>query len=257
VTDGNDNREKMTQPNGYGILRTVLQQARAENGCSLTDLTALSAQVDPYRLDTPQGHKNGKWLADQLNKALGSTRRVHWRGLHYILVSGKKPARKPDGTIYRNTDDEWLWLSGVAGKAARWLGYIPFDRITDNRNAEPIIHRRVRPEAFVSIGLDVIAQDANEDGRPLVMFTLADCDPAGWQMAVSIARKLQALGDLLSPRLRFEVVPGPEARTSFDTAQGNRKARRPLARGLRNRTDRNRRWPRYVPMSWARCGACL
>jgi hypothetical protein len=39
------------------------------------------------------------------------------------------------------------------------------------------------------------------------MFTLADCDPAGWQMAVSIARKLQALRDLLFPNLRFEVVP--------------------------------------------------
>jgi hypothetical protein len=40
--------------NGYGILRTVLEQARAEAGCSLGELTALSAQVDPYRLDTPQ-----------------------------------------------------------------------------------------------------------------------------------------------------------------------------------------------------------
>ena len=171
-----------------------------------------------------------------------------------------------------NTDEDWEWLSEPAGKAAKWLGYIPFERITDNRNAEPIIHRkaRVRPEAFVSIGLDVtipdaddiepmaiasgfeprqayhfaifgekasledvvepiaarlqadlylptgeisdtliyrIARDANDDGRPLVMFTLADCDPSGWQMAVSIARKLQAFRDLLFPDLRFEVVP--------------------------------------------------
>jgi hypothetical protein len=163
-------------------------------------------------------------------------------------------------------------LSSVAGKAARWLGYIPFERISDNRNAEPVIHRkaRVTPAAFVAIGLDVtipdaddieplpiadgfeprqayhfvifgekasledavlpiarahqadlylptgeisdtlvyrIAKDASADGRPLVMFTLADCDPAGRQMPVSIARKLQALHDLLFPNLRFEVVP--------------------------------------------------
>ena len=39
------------------------------------------------------------------------------------------------------------------------------------------------------------------------MFTLADCDPAGRQMSVSIGRKLQALRDLLFPDLRFEVVP--------------------------------------------------
>jgi hypothetical protein len=52
-----------------------------------------------------------------------------------------------------------------------------------------------------------IAGDAAEDGRPLVMFTLADCDPAGRQMPVSIGRKLQALRDLLFPELRFELVP--------------------------------------------------
>jgi hypothetical protein len=52
-----------------------------------------------------------------------------------------------------------------------------------------------------------IAKDANEDGRPLVLFTAADCDPAGRQMPVSIARKLQAFRDLFFPNLRFEVVP--------------------------------------------------
>jgi hypothetical protein len=41
----------------------------------------------------------------------------------------------------------------------------------------------------------------------MVMFTLADCDPAGYQMSVSIGRKLQAFRDLLFPELRFEVVP--------------------------------------------------
>ena len=41
----------------------------------------------------------------------------------------------------------------------------------------------------------------------MVVFVLADCDPAGYQMAVSIARKLQALRDLLFPALEFEVVP--------------------------------------------------
>ena len=39
------------------------------------------------------------------------------------------------------------------------------------------------------------------------VFTLADCDPAGWQMPVSIGRKLQALRDLHFPDLDFEVIP--------------------------------------------------
>src|SRR5262249_41509783 len=64
---------------------------------------------------------------------------------------------KPNGERYRNDDENWTWLVNVAGKAARWLGYIPFERITDNRNAEPIIHRKARvdPQAFVNIGIHV------------------------------------------------------------------------------------------------------
>ena len=79
-------------------------------------------------------------------------------------------SRKPSGEIYRNTDDDWNWLTDTAGKAARWLGYVPFERITDNRNAEPTIHRkaRVTAEAFVSIGIDVAIPDA-DDLEPLPM----------------------------------------------------------------------------------------
>jgi hypothetical protein len=52
-----------------------------------------------------------------------------------------------------------------------------------------------------------MAKDAAEDGRPLVVFTISDFDPAGRQMPVSIGRKLQAFADLHFPGLRFELVP--------------------------------------------------
>jgi hypothetical protein len=248
----------------------VLEAASANIGSNLTDLTVLSPQVDPYRLDTPSGHRDGQWVGEQLDRLVKRGKKIHW-SLHYAIVA-KGNIRKPDGEVYVNSNDDWEWLSTVAGKAARWLGYIPFERITDNRNAEPSIHHkaRVNPQAFVSIGLNVeipdaadleplpfaegfeprqafhfvifgekasledvvlpaarakqadlylptgeisdtllhqIAKDANADGRPMVMFTLADCDPSGHQMSVSIARKLQAFRDLLFPKLRFEVVP--------------------------------------------------
>ena len=264
-------RGGMMSTTDIGILRRILETAAEEQEASLNDLTVLSAAVDPYRIDTPANHRDGQWLAEQLVTIYGPTQRTHWRGLHYAIVT-KGSIIKPDGDVFENTDDNWEWLSEKAGKAARWLGYIPFDRINDERNAAPIIHRlpRVNPEAFLSIGLDVeipdveniepvpvargfvarqaynfvifgeksslkdvllpiaelheadlylptgeisdtlvyqIARDANEDGRPLVMFTLSDCDPAGRQMPVSIARKLQAFADLYFPDLRFEVVP--------------------------------------------------
>ena len=52
-----------------------------------------------------------------------------------------------------------------------------------------------------------IAKEAVADGRPLVVFTLTDCDPAGYQMSVSIGRKLQAVRDLEFHDLEFEQVP--------------------------------------------------
>jgi hypothetical protein len=257
--------------NGFGALRAVLEKARAKAGCSLGDLTVLSAQIDPYRLDTPAGHRDGQWVAEQLDRLVERGKKIHWRGLHYTLVS-TTGLTKPNGQPYLNTEDDWIWLEERAGKAARWLGYIPFERIIDQRNSPPIIHRKPKriAEALISVGVDVdipdvddleprpiargfdarqafcfamfgekasleevldpmadakqadlylptgeisdallyqIAKDANADGRPLVMFTLADCDPAGHQMSVSIARKLQAFRDLQFRKFRFEVVP--------------------------------------------------
>jgi hypothetical protein len=129
---GHTNKDSARKSNGFGALRAILEAAREKAGCGLGELTVLSAQVDPYRLDTGSGHRDGKWVADQLNRAIGNKRKIHWRGLHYALVSTNNLV-KPNGEMYRNTDEDWEWLSTVAGKAARWLGYIPFERIVDNR----------------------------------------------------------------------------------------------------------------------------
>ena len=51
-----------------------------------------------------------------------------------------------------------------------------------------------------------MARDAATDGRQLIVFTFSDFDPAGWQMPISIGRKLQALRDLMFPGLRAQVV---------------------------------------------------
>ena len=53
---------------------------------------------------------------------------------------------------------------GTAAKAARWLGYVPFTAITDERNAEPFIHRepRVEPDTWISVGLSVRIPSADE-----------------------------------------------------------------------------------------------
>jgi hypothetical protein len=45
---------------------------------------------------------------------------------------------RPDGTPYVNDYGCWVWLQDRAAKAARWLGYVPFDCIHDARNEDPI-----------------------------------------------------------------------------------------------------------------------
>jgi hypothetical protein len=254
-------------------LRSVLQKACLDTGSKLADLTVLSAQIDPYRLDTPAFHADGAWLGEQMVNLRLAERRIHLRGLHYALVSTSGLV-KPNGEPYRNTEKDWLWLQSGAAKAARWLGYVRFDQITDERNSPPVIKAKAAEpvETFVYIGdgIEITVPDAEDmkptvgisnfgarqpyhlviygektsladvlsplcdryaadlylpsgeisdtllyqmakvgadDGRPMAVLVLAEFDPAGNQMAVSIGRKLQAFRDLHFPDLEFELHP--------------------------------------------------
>lgn len=258
---------------GTGPLRRVIDTAAQEAGASLADFTVLAPQNDPYRLDTPAGHRDGAWLAVQLERALRDSRRarLHLRGLHYAIVA-RGNVRKPNGDIYVNDDADWTWLQAHPAKAGRWLGYVPFEQIADERNTPPVKHRRgpAWVQTWIDAGVEVaipdasaleprvnvtgfegrqpyhlvifgeksslgdvleplarrydadlylptgeitdtllyeMAKDGATDGRPMRVFTLADCDPAGWQMPVSIGRKLQALRDLYFPDLDFALRP--------------------------------------------------
>lgn len=241
-------------------LRSAIERAAKEQHCSLGDLTVLAAQNDPFRLDTPSRHRDGKWLADTADRLGLGDRKKHLRGLHYMCIGESKPSSDP----YMNTDDDWLWLSGDCAKAARFLGYIPWEQIPDLRNAEPVIREFSQPEPwpYLSAGLDVtlpdvadimpvldvddftgtqpyhivmggekaslddvlgpiaqahaadlylptgemsdsliyrIAKTSVDDGRPTVVLWFGDSDPAGHQMTISVARKLQAMNELIGP----------------------------------------------------------
>ena len=256
----------MSEMRQRSLLRQKLDTVVDESGGSLKDLTVLATQNDPFRVDTPARHRDGEWLAITAQELGLGDRKIHLRGLHYMIIG--RP--KPDGTPYTNTDADWDWLEADAGKAARWLGYIPFDQIVDQRNAAPVVQilERMPPSAYLNPGLDIDIPDADdlvptigvrgfvgvqpyklvffgeksslaevllpiadehhadvylptgeisdtllyqmartgaEDGRPMVVLCFSDCDPAGWQMPISIGRKLQAFQTLEFPGLDFEV----------------------------------------------------
>src|SRR4051812_32158613 len=118
-----------------GKLRARIEAAAMMNGLGLCDLTVLAGQNDPYRLDTPAGHRLARWFQEQIERAVPYGD-VHLRAFHYRLIGG--PVR-PDSKPYINDDSNWDFVQKAA-KAARWLGYVPFDRIRDERNAEPEIY---------------------------------------------------------------------------------------------------------------------
>lgn len=247
-------------------LRRLLRATASESGCGMKDLTVLAPQNDPFRLDTPARHRDGEWLAMTARELGLGSRPIHLRGLHYMVIGQPKPDRTP----YTNTDADWTWLSQDAGKAARWLGYLPFDQIVDQRNTAPEIQLFNRPEPlpYVSVGVDVDIPDPDDitpqvgivgfegvqpfklvligeksslnevlapaaasykadlylptgepsdtmlhqmarvgadDGRPMRVLYFSDADPSGWQMPISVARKLQAFKVLLFPDLEFAV----------------------------------------------------
>ncbi len=259
-----DRIETIVTPD-HGPLRTKLQQAMAEQHCSMKDLTVLAAHRDPYRQDTPANHREAGWLPDTIaDQGLGG--QIHLRGLHYAIIG----RRKPNGLAYTNTDDDWTWLQSGPAMSARWLDYVSFDSIRDQRNDPPImslapehdptdqltagldieipavetIHPRVRIDGFhgtqafrlaligeksslepilrpicerygadlylptgeaSSTMIHTMAARSANDGRKLAVLYFADCDPAGWQMLVSVGQKLRAFGDAHYPDLEFEV----------------------------------------------------
>jgi hypothetical protein len=257
-----------------GPLRSVIKASKRSTGENLADLTVLSPQADPYRFDTKAGHRDGRWFAEQVERFLPGGGTIHLRGQHY-RISAPGTILKPDGKPYINDGDNWAFLE-KASKAARWLLYLPFERITDARNGKPMLFSKGRwqvgdsvlsleasfepvevPElsladvpSIYTVGgrsheqpfqivfygeksslapvLESVAQEvsgdillptgeasdtmvfsmvqrAAADSRPLVVLYFSDFDPSGWQMSISVARKIQALRDLKFPDLQAQV----------------------------------------------------
>lgn len=156
-------------------LRLVLESAMAEHGLSMKDLTVLDKATDPFRVDTPAGHRDGRWFADAVDDLGYRGRTIHLRGMHYMLLSRVKP----DGTAYENTAKDWQWLVGGPGKAARFLAYVPFESIIDQRNAPPVIRefREFEPEAYLTVGINVRLPRADEIKPTLGLFDFTGVQP--------------------------------------------------------------------------------
>ena len=140
----------------------------------LSALTVL--EDDPYRFDTPAGHRYAQWFAEQVAARGKDEETIHIRGVHYatairgnvalprpVLKKSKTGAEIYRATIYQNDDPCWEWL-GDAASAARWLGYVPFDKLTDQRNAKPVIRigGHASPVPKIALDLEIYLPDLDD-----------------------------------------------------------------------------------------------
>ena len=90
--------------NGNGRLRQILEAAAGEACLPLSDLTVLDKKVDPYRQDTPAGHRDGAWLAEQMAR---HGRRADPPARPALRAGVEHQPDRPDGARYLNDADCW------------------------------------------------------------------------------------------------------------------------------------------------------
>jgi hypothetical protein len=139
----------------HALRRAIEALGRPLNAC-----TILSPQADPFRLDTVANHRDGEWLRDTMQRLNIGV--IHVRGLHYALLTQPKPTGEPYTTA------DWEWLIGVT-TVARWLGYLSYDRIIDQKNDAPVIRiwKPADPDPYIGVNYKVQVPDY-EDLHPRV-----------------------------------------------------------------------------------------
>jgi hypothetical protein len=112
----------------------------------------------------------------------------------------------------------------LLAKRAAGVPHHPVRRKTSLRDFLLPIAERVGGELLLPTGeasdtiLAEMAQRAAADDRLAAVLYFSDFDPSGWQMAISVSRKLQALRDLLHHDLDIQVHPVALACRSTSTA---------------------------------------
>jgi hypothetical protein len=116
-----------------GILAVHLAAEAEAGGVKPTDLLVLSPKYDPFN-ETKASRRDAQWFADQVARFMPSGQ-VHLRGMYYrILAAGN--VQLPDESRFVGTAETSVLIEN-AGKYARYLGLVAFDRIVDERAAPP------------------------------------------------------------------------------------------------------------------------
>jgi hypothetical protein len=163
LAQGGATQTEPTNPFGEtGPLGRLFEAYRASNGrrtkrgtfrpLAVNKAVVMAPQNDPYAIDSPLNRVYGQWFAEEFSRI--GRQRIHIRGVHYALIGREMT----DGKIYVNDDRTWHWIGSIA-KLARWLKFVPFNAIVDERSDAPEIKIR-----------------DTEASKPSPYFGFQDCD---------------------------------------------------------------------------------
>jgi len=107
-----------------------------ENKQSVNDFLVLSPSNDPFYVGGASQMEKARWFA-KIYEEMGKPQQCHIRRVHYWVVS--KAYKKPDGSKYLNTQNDWSFLI-MSAKYARYANLVPVENMIDKRNPPPIVH---------------------------------------------------------------------------------------------------------------------
>ena len=88
----NDRLAAMREVAGSGPLAAVVQEAMDETGRSLTDLTVMDVDKDPYRIDTPAKHRDAQWAAALVARFIADPNRSTHPRVHLLRLRQRRSA---------------------------------------------------------------------------------------------------------------------------------------------------------------------
>jgi hypothetical protein len=223
----------------------------AFGGVTKPDGTAYENSDEDYKWMTDHAAKSARWLG-----LVGFNRFVDKRNAPPVIFRPAPPETDPFGMAHG-----WMgaWVREVGGKveivkptitpklvnfgAQQKYFFVFFGEKSSLDEVLRPLAQQYGANMYLCSGeisdtlVHQMAADAHADGRPLVVFTFSDFDPAGRQMPVSIGRKLQALRDLKFPALDAQVVP---VSLTIEQVLEQRLPTTPVKRGDKRRV----RWER-------------
>ena len=121
-----------------------IQDRKRDTGSTIPKLLAQARSNDPFCVGSAGQVEWAKWFMgvyERIGEEVIYTRRAHY------ACASWADTLKPDGTLYRNTATCGSQMA-AASKYARYLGYIPFANVHDQKNPRPDINAHYPPYGF-------------------------------------------------------------------------------------------------------------